>query len=70
MDALGWLARTSEFVTEYLCQKMLTSFRESEVPLRNMEMRRRYKHELTASTVVVTVCSILAEALNMREYLP
>lgn len=36
MDALGWLAKTNEFVTDYLCQKMITSFRETEVPLSNM----------------------------------
>jgi hypothetical protein len=44
MDALAWLSRTNEFVSESLAVKMIQTFRETEVPLRDMEMRRRYKH--------------------------
>lgn len=56
MDAMGWLARTNEFVPEPLAQKMLQTFRETEVPLRDMETRRKYKHQHHDSSAVLTVC--------------
>ena len=56
MDALGWLSRHCEFVSESLALKMIQTFRETEVPLRDMETRRRYKHQVTESNAILIVC--------------
>ena len=66
MDALSWLARTGEFVADALAQQMIKLYRETEVPLRDMETRRRYKHQSTDSTSVINVCTIIQDTLNMR----
>ena len=49
---------------------MLQKYRETEVPLRNMEMRRRYKHQLTDSNAVVIVCQVLKDCVHFRDNLP
>ena len=45
-------------------------YRETEVPLRNMEMRRRYKHQITDSNAVLTVVQVINDCINFRENLP
>lgn len=70
MDALAWLARHSEFVSEGLALKMVQVFRETEVPLRDMETRRRYKHQVTESNAIISVCQQVRDTLAGRETLP
>jgi len=70
MDALAWLSRTSEFVSESLPSKMIQTFRETEVPLRDMEMRRRYKHQLTESSAIIKVCQVISDTLTAKETMP
>ena len=70
MDALAWLSRTSEFVSESLAVKMIQTFRETEVPLRDMEMRRRYKHQLTESNAITKVCQVITDTLASKDTMP
>lgn len=46
---------------------MLQTFRETEVPLRDMETRRKYKHQLHDSSAIITVCQVLRDTLNMKD---
>lgn len=49
---------------------MIQTFRETEVPLRDMEMRRRYKHQLTESSAIIKVCQVISDTLAAKETMP
>jgi len=49
---------------------MIQTFRETEVPLRDMEMRRRYKHQLTESNAITRVCEVIADSLSSKDTMP
>jgi len=66
MDALGWLARSAELVAEELCQKMLTAYRDSEMPLTDVEARLRYNHQVTDSTAMITAAQVISDTLGKR----
>jgi len=42
MDALTWLARTSNFVSEKLAKEMIQAFGDTENPTENIDQRRRF----------------------------
>lgn len=55
MEALTWLARSSNFVSEKLAKGMLEAFRSSEAPDDDIDVRRRFMSQVTESSAAVTV---------------
>lgn len=49
MDILAWLSRSSSFLTESLAKELLDAFRETEVPYKDVELRRKFLNQITDS---------------------
>ena len=49
MDILTWLSRSSSFLTESLAKELLDAFRDTELPYKDVEMRRSFLNQVTES---------------------
>ena len=66
MDALAWLARSYSFVSDEMCQQMVSAFRRTEVPQDHIEMRKTYLTQITSSDSIITICDIIKQVLDKR----
>ena len=64
MDILVWLARSSNFVTEDLSTKMMSAFIESELPIKDLDQRRRYMSYITHSQAAKKVGDIISQRIH------
>ena len=64
MEALVWLARSGNFVSDKLAKEMVDAYRETEVPDQDLEVRRRYMYQVTESSAAITVTRMLKNAMS------
>ena len=67
MDALTWLTRASNFLTDSLADELIDTYRETEVPLKDLDIRDRYINQLTDSQAGLQVCHSLSYAMSPKD---
>ena len=68
MDILAWLSRSSRFLTESLAQELLEAFRETEVPYKDAELRKRFLNQVTDSQASLSVANSLQDTMRPRAF--
>lgn len=70
MEALNWLSRSSNFLSDKLANELIEAFRDTEVPFKDLDIRGRYINQLTDSQAGLNICEVLGNALAPNASLP
>ena len=66
MNALAWVIRCQQFITEIQKGDIISAYRNSEVPIQDIEKTRAHHSLSTNSLAILTVCDTIKNALANR----